>query len=81
MPIYRSMISLLSSYGILLIANGLFGTIVSIRTKIEAFPESVIGIVLSGYFAGLLLISIYTARVAVAFFRIFFHLQTVDFLL
>lgn len=60
---YRSLLALLSSYGILLIANGAFGTLVSLRTKTEAFPDSVIGIVLSGYFAGLLLSSFYAARV------------------
>lgn len=63
MSAYRSLLSLLSSYGILLIANGLFSTIVSIRSKTEAFPDSIIGIVVSGYFAGLLLSSFYAARV------------------
>lgn len=63
MSTYRSIFALLSSYGILLLANGLFSTLVSIRTKTEAFPESVIGLVLSGYFAGLLLSSFYTARI------------------
>lgn len=60
---YRSIFALLSSYGILLLANGLFGTIVSLRTKSEAFPDSVIGIVLAGYFAGLLVSSFYAAKV------------------
>ncbi len=60
---YRSLLALLSSYGILLIANGSFGTLVSLRTKTEAFPDTVIGVVLSGYFAGLLLSSFYAVRV------------------
>ncbi len=60
---YRSLFALLSSYGILLIANGAFGTLISLRTKTEAFPDTVIGIVLSGYFAGLLLSSFYAVRV------------------
>ncbi len=63
MSAYRSLLALLSSYGILLVANGLFGTIVSIRSKTEAFPDSIIGMVLSGYFAGLLLSSFYAAKV------------------
>ncbi len=66
MSAYRSLFALLSSYGILLVANGLFGTIVSIRSKTEAFPDSVIGIVLAAYFAGLLLSSFYAARVVAA---------------
>ena len=66
MSTYRSLLSLLSSYGILLVANGLFGTIISLRSKAEAFPDSVIGIVLAGYFAGLLLSSFYAARFVAA---------------
>lgn len=66
MSTYRSLLSLLCSYGVLLIANGLFGTIVSIRSKTEAFPDNVIGLVLAGYFAGLLLSSFYAVRVVAA---------------
>lgn len=63
MSTYRSILALLSSYGILLLANGLFGTVVALRTKTEAFPDSIIGVVLAGYFAGLLLSSFYAARI------------------
>ncbi len=66
MSTYRSILSLLSSYGLLLVANGLFSTIVSIRSKTESFDDSVIGLVLSGYFAGLLLSSFYAARIVAA---------------
>ncbi len=59
----RSLLALLSSHGILLLANGLFGTIVSLRTKTVGFPDAVIGIVLACYFAGLLLSSFYAAKV------------------
>lgn len=62
MTTYRSIFALLASYGVLLIANGLFGTVISLRTKSEAFPEAVIGLVLSGYFAGLLISAFYAAR-------------------
>lgn len=60
---FRSLIALLSSYGILLLANGLFGTLVSLRSKSVDFPDAVIGIVLAGYFAGLLFSSFYAARI------------------
>lgn len=63
MSTYRSIFALLSSYGILLLANGLFGTVVALRTKTEAFPDSIIGVVLAGYFAGLLFSSFYAARI------------------
>lgn len=60
---YRALIPLLSSYGILLVANGLFNTIVALRSKGEAFADSAIGVVMSGYFAGLLLSSFYAVVV------------------
>lgn len=63
MTAFRSLLSLLSSYGLLLIANGLFNTIVAIRTKTENFPDTTIGLVLAGYFVGLLLSAFYAARV------------------
>lgn len=63
MSTYRSIASLLSSYGLLLIANGLFGTIVAIRTKTESFSDTTIGLVLAGYFAGILFSSFYAARI------------------
>ncbi|MGY0400081.1 MAG: MFS transporter [Ostreibacterium sp.] len=63
MTTYRSILSLLCSYGVLLIANSLFSTIISIRSKTESFPDAIIGIVLAGYFAGLLLSSFYAVRV------------------
>lgn len=63
---FRSLIALLSSYGILLLANGLFGTIVSLRSKSVDFPDAVIGLVLASYFAGLLFSSFYAARIVAA---------------
>lgn len=62
MSIYRSLSSLLTSYGLLLIANGLFSTIIAIRTKTEAFSDSTIGMVLACYFIGMLLSSLYAAN-------------------
>jgi len=60
---YRSLVPLLSSYGVLLLANGLFNTAISIRSKFEDFSNSIIGIILAGYFVGLLLSTLYAARV------------------
>ncbi len=60
---FRSLFALLASHSILLVANGLFNTLVSLRSKAAEFPDAVIGIVLSAYFAGLLLSSFYAARV------------------
>ncbi len=59
----RSLFALLCSHGILLLANGLFGTIVSLGTKTANFPDAVIGLVLAGYFVGLLASSFYAIKV------------------
>ncbi len=50
----RSVLSLLSSYGLLLFANGLFGTLIGLRTKMEDFPTEVVGVIAASYFLGLL---------------------------
>ncbi|MDH3450793.1 MAG: MFS transporter [Gammaproteobacteria bacterium] len=59
----RSLASLLLSYGLLLLANGLFNTLLGIRTRIEGFPTEVTGIIMSSYFLGLLLGGLFGARV------------------
>lgn len=63
MSTYRSIFALLLSYGLLLVANGLFGTIVSLGTKQQNFSESIIGIVLSAYYLGLLVSSFFAVKV------------------
>jgi len=50
----RSIAALLLSYGLLLMANGLFATLLGVRTSIEGFSTEVVGIVMAGYFLGLL---------------------------
>ena len=50
----RSVFSLLLSYGLLLLANGLFGTLLGVRSQIEGFATELIGIIMGSYFLGLL---------------------------
>jgi MFS family permease len=50
----RSVFSLLLSYGLLLLANGFFGTLLGVRSQIEGFGTSVVGLVMAAYFLGLL---------------------------
>ena len=50
----RAVFSLLLSYGLLLMGNGLFGTLLGIRATLEGFPTQVTGIIMSGHFIGLL---------------------------
>ncbi|MEZ5594294.1 MAG: MFS transporter [Gammaproteobacteria bacterium] len=50
----RSIFSLLLSYGLLLLANGLFNTLIGVRTKLEEFPTEIIGVISACHFVGLL---------------------------
>lgn len=50
----RSVFSLLLSYGLLLLANGLFGTLLGVRSKIEGFETEIVGLIMAAYFLGLL---------------------------
>lgn len=51
----KSVASLLTSWGLLLFANGMFGTLLGVRTGIEGFSTEVVGFVMAGYFVGLLI--------------------------
>lgn len=59
----RSIFALLLSYGLLLLANGLFNTLVGVRTKLEQFPTELIGIISACHFIGLLLGAIWAIHV------------------
>ena len=50
----RSVFSLLLSYGLLLFANGMFGTLLGVRSQIEGFSTQIIGLIMAAYFLGLL---------------------------
>ena len=61
-----SVAALLSSYGLLLLANGLFGTLIGLRTQIESFSTAVAGLIVAAYFLGLLAGGIQAVRVVAA---------------
>lgn len=46
--------SLLFSYGLLLLANGLFSTLLGVRTQVEGFSTDIVGFIMACYFLGLL---------------------------
>lgn len=50
---------LLLGFGILLIGNGLLGTLLGLRASIEQFPNIVTGLLMSAYFIGFILGSLY----------------------
>jgi len=59
----KSVAALLLSFGLLLLANGLFGTLLGLRSKHEGFSTETIGFIMAGYFVGMLLGAIYAVRV------------------
>ncbi len=50
----KSVASLLLSYGLLLLANGMFGTLLGLRSKLEGFSTEITGVIMAGYFVGML---------------------------
>ena len=58
-----TVVSLLLSYGLLLLANGLFSTLLGVRTQVEGFSPTLVGFIVAAYFSGLLLGGLFAARV------------------
>ena len=50
----NALFSLFLSYGVLLMANGLFSTLLGVRSRLEGFDPQVTGLIMGAYFAGLL---------------------------
>lgn len=48
--------------GLLMMANGLQGSLLGVRAEVEGFNATVIGIIMAGFFAGLLAGSLWTPR-------------------
>ena len=62
----RAVFSLLLSYGLLLFANGLFGTLLGVRSQIEGFSTGVVGFIMAAFFLGLLQGALRAGNVVVA---------------
>ena len=58
-----TVVSLLLSYGLLLLANGLFSTLLGVRTQVEGFSATLVGFIVASYFCGLLLGGLFASRV------------------
>jgi len=52
---FGTIASILLSYGLLLLANGLFQTLLGVRTQVEGFSPNLVGFIVAAYFTGLLL--------------------------
>lgn len=59
----RAVFALLLSYGLLLLANGLFGTLLGVRATLEGFSTQVTGVVMAGHFLGLFLGGVFAVKV------------------
>ena len=59
----RTVFSLLLSYGLLLLANGLFSTLLGVRTQVEGFSTDLVGFIVASYFLGLLFGGVFAGRV------------------
>ncbi len=54
---------LLLGIGLMMLGNGMQGTLLGLRANLEGFPTAVTGIVMSGYYVGFLLGSVLTPRI------------------
>ena len=62
----RSISSLLLSYGMLLLGNGMMGTLLGLRSRIEGFSTEVTGFIMAGFFVGMLTGALLAIRVIAA---------------
>ena len=61
--VFRSIFSLLLSYGFLLLANGLFNSLLGLRATLEGVSTSWLGFIMASYFLGLLLGGLFAGRI------------------
>jgi MFS family permease len=78
--------SLLLSYGLLLLANGMFSTLLAVRTQVEGFSATTVGFIVAAYFSGLLFGGLFAGRVVgrvghIRSFAVFASLVSVSALL
>jgi len=62
----KSISSLLLSYGMLLLGNGMIGTLLGIRSRLEEFSIENTGVIMAGFSVGLLMGALYAVRVVSA---------------
>jgi MFS family permease len=62
----KSIFSLLLSFGLLLLGNGMTNTLLGIRSRLEGFSTETTGIIMAGNFLGLLMGAVFAVRVVAA---------------
>lgn len=63
LAVYRSLFALLLSFGLLLLANGLFNSLLGLRANLEGMSTTYVGFIMSGHFIGMLIGGLYAGRV------------------
>jgi len=59
----QSVASLLTSYGLLMLANAMFGTLLGLRSKYEGFSTEITGVIMAAFFVGMLVGANYAVRI------------------
>jgi len=62
----RSISALLTSFGMLMLGQGMINTLLGLRSRIEGFSTETIGIVMTGQFIGMLIGALFAVRVVSA---------------
>jgi len=62
----KSISSLLLSYGLLLLGNGMMGTLLGLRSQLEGFSTEITGFIMSGFFVGMLTGAVFAVQVVSA---------------
>ena len=62
----KSISSLLLSFGLLLMGNGMMGTLLGLRSRIEGFSTEITGFIMAGFFVGMLTGALFAVRVIAA---------------
>lgn len=59
----QSIASLLTSFGLLMMANAMFSTLLGLRSRLEGFSTETVGFIMAGFFVGMLFGGRYAVRV------------------
>ena len=63
---FKSLLALLSSYGLLLLGNGMINILLGLRSRLEGFSTETTGFIMSGFFIGMLTGALFAVRVVAA---------------
>ncbi len=62
----KSISSLLLSYGLLMLGNGMIGILLGLRSRLEGFSTEVTGVIMAGFFVGMMAGALFAVRIVAA---------------